>query len=289
MKRIAPIAWILSLILGGVSPASEMDAKELATRVRSIFLAKCSECHGRTLQRPKAGLYLHDLQQITANHDLVVPFKPENSYLWTLVQNDDMPAKGASAGPLNTQEKEIVHAWITAGAPSLPSPTSVLTAPSSASAQAEQTVAPLSLPRRLLGWVGKFHLLVIHFPIALLAVAALGELLAAVRNVQVPEPAVRFCVLLGTTAALWSVVLGWLHADLGGHGIASSLSLGLHRWLGTTAGLWAVAIALISERDNRRQQRSGLFCALLWSGTFLVAVTAHFGGLLVHGDSFFDL
>jgi hypothetical protein len=208
--------------------------------------------------------------------------------LWTLVQNDDMPAKGAKAGPLSAQEKEILRAWITAGAPSFPAPASDLGAPSSDSAPAELTAVPLPLPQRVLGWFGKFHLLVIHFPIALLAAAALAELLAAVRGVWLPEPAVRFCVRLGTTAALGSVILGWLHADFGGHGI-SSLSLGLHRWLGTIAGLWAVAIALVSERDNHRRQRSGLFRALLWSGTFLVAVTAHFRGLLVHGDSFFDL
>lgn len=288
MKRIATIAWTLSLILDGVSAAAEMDAKELATTVRSIFLAKCSECHGPALQRPKAGLYFHDLQQVAANRDLVVPFKPEESYLWTLVQNDDMPAKGAKAGPLNTKEKEIVHAWITAGAPFFPSPTSAATF-SSDSALAEPTAAPLPWPRRVFGWFGKFHLLVIHFPIALLAAAALGELLVAARGVRLPDPTVRFCVLLGTTATLCSVALGWLHADFGGHGIASSLSLGLHRWLGTTTGLSSVAIALVSERDCRRRQRSGLFRTLIWSGTFLVAVTAHFGGLLVHGDNFFDL
>jgi hypothetical protein len=31
-----------------------------------------------------------------------------------------------------------------------------------------------------------------------------------------------------------------------------------------------------------------LFRILLWSGAFLVAVTAHFGGVLVHGNSFFE-
>ena len=76
----------------------------------SIFLAKCSECHGRGLSRPRAALYLHELGQLAANPEWVVPFEPEKSYLWTLVRDEGMPAKGAKAGPLNAEEKEIVRA-----------------------------------------------------------------------------------------------------------------------------------------------------------------------------------
>jgi len=115
----------------------------------------------------------------------------------------------------------------------------------------------------------------------------LGELLAARRGIQIPEPAVRFCVLLGAAGAVAAVALGWLHADLGKNGSASSGILGLHRWLGTLAGLCAIGIAFWSEWDSRRGRRSGLFRVLLWSGAILVAATAHFGGVLVHGNSFF--
>src|SRR5437660_4947005 len=113
------VACILTLTLCEVSSAGEPDhdAKELPSRVRSIFLAKCSECHGRSLSRPRAALYLHELGQVAANHEWVVPFEPEKSYLWTLVHDGDMPAKGAKAGPLNEQEKQTIRAWIGAGAP----------------------------------------------------------------------------------------------------------------------------------------------------------------------------
>ena len=85
--------------------------------MRSIFVAKCSECHGRGLSRPRAALYLHELGPLAANPEWVVPHEPEKSYLWTLIRDDDMPAKGAKAGPLNAEEKEIIRAWIAAGAP----------------------------------------------------------------------------------------------------------------------------------------------------------------------------
>jgi hypothetical protein len=289
-KTIA-IACALTLSLAGVTFAAELDPRDLPMRVRSIFVAKCSECHGRGLSRPKAALYLHELGPVAANREWVVPHEPEKSYLWTLIRDDDMPAKGAKAGPLNAQEKETVRSWIAAGAPVPPSPESSSPMPSSPASSGSiapmPAPTPLSLTKRLFAWFGKFHILVIHFPIALLAAAAFGEIVAALKSVWIPEPAVRFCVLLGASSVLWSVALGWLHADVGGHGIASLL--GIHRWLGTTAGMIAVGIALISERDSRRRQRSGLFRVLLWSGTLLVAITAHFGGLMVHGKDFFDL
>jgi hypothetical protein len=224
---------------------------------------------------------------VAANREWVVPHEPEKSYLWTLVRDGDMPARGARAGPLNDQEKETVRAWIAAGAPVPPSqPTPPHESPGTPASPPEPA-AP-SGAARLFGWLGKFHILVIHFPIALLAAAALGELLALRRGDRVPEPAVRYCVLLGAAGAAAAVALGWLHADLGGFGSTAAGVVALHRWLGTAAGLWAAGIALASERDCRRGRRGVPFRVLLWSGTLVVAAAAHFGGLLVHGGRFFD-
>lgn len=291
------VACALSASLGNAVCANgAKPPPNPASQVRAILRTKCSECHGRALRRPRGSLYLDDLARLAANRDLVVPHNLEKSHLWTLIRAGDMPAKGAQAGPLDAQEKESVRSWIAAGAPvpSWPATTAPMpSAPAQAAPAASGSIAPmpaptpLSLTKRVFSWFGKFHIHVIHFPIALLAAAALGEMVAAIRGIWIPEPAVRFCVLLGASSALSSVVLGWLHADVGGHGIVSLL--GIHRWLGTTAGMMAVGMALISERDSRRHQRSSLFRVLLWGGAFLIAVAAHFGGLMVHGQDFFDL
>jgi mono/diheme cytochrome c family protein/uncharacterized membrane protein len=295
LARAIPLVVLLELVasVGGVASAQEPHApSDLSARVRSIFLAKCSECHGRTLSRPRAGLYLHELGPLAANREWVVPHEPENSYLWTLLRDDDMPAKGAKAGPLNAQEKETVRAWIAAGAP-LPTshgapPTPALAKESPADSLAASEWTWQSPTVQLLGWLGRFHILAIHFPIALFATAALAEILAARRGHAVPDPVVRFCILLGAASAVATVALGWLHADSGGYGSATADVLTLHRWLGTAAGVCAAAIALASERQSRRGRRSPLFRFVLIAGAALVAITAHFGGVLVHGRSFFD-
>jgi uncharacterized membrane protein len=287
VTTMLPCALLLSFGQSTALAGEAAPERDLPAQVRSIFLAKCSECHGRSLSRPRAGLYLHELGQLAANPAWVVPREPEKSYLWTLLRDDDMPAKGAKAGPLNQTEKEVVRNWIAAGAPA--PQTSIVPSSGAKSDELSATAAPAPpLPIRLFAWLGRFHVLVIHFPIALLLAAALGELIAVLRGDQAMRPAVRYCVLLGATGAGAAALLGWLHADVGGHGSATGGILGVHRWLGTSACLIAIAIAVAGEWDHRCGQRTLLFRILLFSGAALTALTAHLGGLLVHGRNFLD-
>jgi uncharacterized membrane protein len=130
------------------------------------------------------------------------------------------------------------------------------------------------------------HILVIHFPIALLFAAALGEFWGMWRKKDHLDSTVRYCVQLSAGGAVLAVALGWLHAGIGGFGTSSPSTLDLHKWLGTAAGTWALAVAGLSAWDAGR--RRWLFRVALWSGAVLVAAAAHFGGILVHGEHFLE-
>jgi mono/diheme cytochrome c family protein len=254
---------------------------DLAARVRAVFAARCTECHGDGLRTPKGDFgYVLDLKRIASNSDLVKPRQPERSPLWRLVRDRKMPQPDARNGPLSDEQIETVRAWIDAGAPSGPAP-SADRSPGEPSAP-----QPFTL-QHLLGWIGRMHIPIIHFPIALLIAAALGELWSAWRGGRGPSPAVRFCVLLGAAGAAAAAPLGWLLADFGGQG-APGLLLTLHRWLGVSAAVWAVGLVVLSERDARRGQRGLLFRVAVWGGAVLVGVVGHLGGLLVHGTRFFE-
>jgi hypothetical protein len=229
-----------------------------------------------------------DLGRVAGNPKLVVPFRPEESKLWTLLRDGDMPPEDTPGGPLSAAEKEAVRAWIAAGGPTAPAPPTAGPPSPTAAAPEGRTSGPgeTASGKRALRWLGKLHIPLIHFPVALLLAAALGELWSAWRGGRAPSPAVRFCVLLGAGGAVSAALLGWLHADFGGYGAGPALRL--HRWVGTATGLCAVAIALLSERDARRGRRSRLFRALLGIGTLLVGAAGHFGGVLVHGEDFFN-
>jgi mono/diheme cytochrome c family protein/uncharacterized membrane protein len=290
MKRTALVCC--ALMMGFCRPGSALGHPSVAkargdatAEVRAVFAAKCVECHGPAVAKPKGRFgYVLDLGQIAANPKLVVPFKPEESELWEMVQGGEMPPPEAASGALTSQQKEAIRAWIAAGAPPGTPPSE---GPPPPSAQHLEEQAVPSAARRVLRLVGKFHLLVVHFPIALLVAAAAGELWCMARRVRTPAPAVRFGVLLGAAAAVAAAGLGWLYA-LVGHGASSPNVLALHRWIGTATALWAVVTAVYSESDARRGSRSWPVRILLFGAALSVGLTAHFGGILVHGEDFFD-
>jgi mono/diheme cytochrome c family protein/uncharacterized membrane protein len=263
----------------GMARAGDLPSgagRDLPSEARAVFATKCALCHGPDVPNPRAGFgHVLDLKRLAAEPDKVVPSKPDESGLWQQVHNEEMPPPNSPAGALTAQEKEVIRAWIEAGAPA------DSFAPSS---QANEAPAAPVVWRALL-WVGKFHLLLVHFPIALLFAAVAGELGALWTPRQGPSPAVRFCLNLGAVSAVAAASVGWLFA-LGRHD--SSGLLALHRWFGTMAAAWAVAVAVWSEVGARRGTRSWAARALLLVGALLVGVTAHLGGLMIHGKGFYD-
>lgn len=246
--------------------------RDLAAETHFIFSAKCAGCHGASLSKPKGRFgYVLDLARVAANREMVVPSFPDESELWELVYRGEMPPDDSPTGPLSEAEKGVIRAWIAAGAPeNLPETTSS---------------APVPAPDKgILRWLGPFHLLAVHFPVALLISAAIIEF-CALHGSQVPTPSVRFCVLVGAASALITAALGWIYAS-SGNGTRAPRILGLHRWIGTATAAWAVGTAFFSGREERRGVRTAWFRAWLWFGAVLVAAEGHLGGMLVHGDDF---
>jgi uncharacterized membrane protein/mono/diheme cytochrome c family protein len=284
IRFCAVVAWLTrpEAVLGDGPGA---DGRDLAAEVRSVFSAKCAGCHGPSLAKPKGRFgYVLDLARVAGNREMVVPSAPDESELWELVRRNEMPPDDSPSGPLTQEQKEVIRAWIKAGAP--PAVAGATRATSDPELQQGTAAAsPQSPAVRALRWLGRFHILVVHFPIALLLAAAAGEVWFARGGNRTPAPAVRFCVLLGTAGAVAAAALGWLHA-WAGNGAGAPAVLGLHRWLGTATAVWAVGTVLLSEWDEWRGTRSPWFRLSLLVGALLVGAAAHFGGVLVHGDDF---
>jgi uncharacterized membrane protein/YHS domain-containing protein len=133
---------------------------------------------------------------------------------------------------------------------------------------------------------GKLHIVVVHFPIALIILAGLLELL----RFRKPRPGdvTYFCLIVGAAAAVVAAVLGWIDAGnlFGG---VSGKTLFLHRWLGITLAAGAVLMVVVATVARARPSpfisrtaRAGMvFCALL------VAVVGHFGGTLSYGEDYY--
>jgi uncharacterized membrane protein/mono/diheme cytochrome c family protein len=289
--------WWLSVavsvaVFAGLKPAvveaqAPVSTRDLGSEVRALFANKCAGCHGADLAKPKGRFgYVLDLRRVAENPDMVIPRSPSESELWVLVERGEMPPEDAPQGPLTPAQKEIVREWIAAGAPDASPIASDSVPPANDPADPPITVKELSFADRTLRWLGKFHLLLLHFPIALAVAAGIAEVWSVYRRRALPSESVRFCLWIGACAAIPAAVFGWLHAAAG-NGAGSPQILLAHRWLGTTAAVWIVLTAVFAERDARRQVRTWRVRFLLATGILLTTLAAHFGGLLAQGSDFF--
>jgi hypothetical protein len=291
MRREITILVCLAAPAGGNRVAgAEPPGRDLGAEVRGVFAARCAGCHGPDLPKPKGRFgYVLDLRRVAGNPEMVIPGRPDESELWGLVQHGDMPPADSPHGPLTAAEKETIRAWIAAGAPDALPPAPGVSGPAPAPEPSSATEPPVVSPtRRAVRWLGRFHLLLLHFPIALVVAAGVGELVSAWRGSRGPSPAVQFCLSLAAVVVVPTVALGWLHAAAG-NGVGSPGLLAAHRWLGTTTGAWVIGTALWTAREARRGSGSrGVRVALVVVGVLLVAAVAHVGGLMAHGRDFFD-
>jgi len=181
------------VLLSGYRPdqtlASERP-RDLGSAVRAVFAAKCTGCHGPDLVKPKGRFgYVLDLVRVAANREMVIPFSPDKSALWELVKQGEMPPDDAPSGALTVRQKEVIRAWIAAGAPA-----PVAGAPQP-NVSARGTSAPepptlSSLQRMLIIRLVLFGVLVLAF--ALLIDLGVGGLMAALLgSVRVSRQAMR--------------------------------------------------------------------------------------------------
>jgi mono/diheme cytochrome c family protein/uncharacterized membrane protein len=281
MRREIVILICLAVAAGGPVAGAEPPGRDLGPEVRGVFATKCAGCHGPDLPKPKGRFgYVLDLRRVADNPVMVIPGRPDESELWAMVRHGDMPPADSPRGPLTAAEKETIRAWIAAGAPDVVGAAAAPPGPASEFA----TSSPVD---RTVRWLGKFHLLLLHFPIALVLAAGVGELISAWRGSRVHSPAVQFCLSLAAVAVVPTAALGWLHASAG-NGVGSPQLLTAHRWLGTLTGVWVIGAALCAGRDARRGVRSRGVRAALVIAILLVVATAHAGGLTAHGRDYFD-
>jgi uncharacterized membrane protein/mono/diheme cytochrome c family protein len=271
---------------GAASAQSNYPMSNKADKVRAIFATKCAGCHGPDLTKPKGRFgYVLDLRRIAENPEMVIPLRPDESELWVLIERNEMPPSDSPHGSLTQQQKEVIRAWIAAGAPE---PTLNTLGPSDSAPLQPVPSASIDMSPfdRIVRWLGKFHLLLLHFPIALVLAGGFAELLSFRRRNSVPSETVRFCLWMGALAAIPTAALGWLHAE-SGNGSSSPEALAIHRWLGTAAAVWLVFTAVCVEVDNRRGVRSSRVRSLLLCAVFITALVAHLGGLLANGENFY--
>jgi len=97
--------------------------------VQAILLDKCGKCHSAKSRKADLGLY--DIRSVLRggeSGEVVVPEQLEESLLWEVIHNQQMPPKDQAQ--LTDQEKKVISDWIKHGAHSQQIPIASTAVPS---------------------------------------------------------------------------------------------------------------------------------------------------------------
>jgi len=137
-------------------------------------------------------------------------------------------------------------------------------------------------PHAIGGFLGWMHPAVVHFPIALLAIAALLEAVQILRRAEGSSSATLLLTCLAAPGAAVASILGFLLQRY--EGLDGPL-VDRHAWLGlgTTLAAALSAMLLLRGRTRRRARWGGRVA--LGIGALLVLSTGFLGGELVFGQN----
>lgn len=136
--------------------------------------------------------------------------------------------------------------------------------------------------QRLMSWLGRAHVLVIHFPIAMF-IGALGvELFGLWRGNRDYERAAQIMLAVGAIGAVVAAFLGWF---AGGFYLTDrNTVLMIHRWLGTAIAAAGLLLLYLSASARRAPDKPR---TVYWAGlgalTIAIAVQGYLGGSFMHG------
>jgi uncharacterized membrane protein len=131
----------------------------------------------------------------------------------------------------------------------------------------------------MLNFLGRFHPLLVHLPIGILLLAVLFAWLGRWQRFQHLKAVVPFALLMGTLAAIFSCVTGYLLSLSGEYDLQA---LNQHRNLGIAVAVWGTLLLLLQKSGINSRFGFLLQVVLL----ALVSGAGHLGGSLTHGSDY---
>ncbi len=138
---------------------------------------------------------------------------------------------------------------------------------------------------------GRMHVVVVHFPVALLMVLAGIEALRWRKREGSVDSTVALIAVIAALSSVVAAVQGWM---LAGNHVGESeyaQTIELHRWLGISTTVVAVLVAVVAlaRQFGDSQKLSTLYRVFVFPGAILVSLTGHYGGVAMHGPGFLPI
>ena len=290
----ALLASIQSFVVG----AEAVDTQKLDDEIRRIFNRSCTECHAEGIStKVREFGYILQLPKLAYNGEFVDLDDPEFSILIECLVDGTMPPpkSHATSPPLSDEEIETVRQWVFSLQDKRPinpeKKDSVGTNsndnndPASTSQESGHYIPAEEPPFSLAAFIGHFHPIFLHFPIALLICAFLRQILAWWKPSTAAGDSIRYMLWLGALSAIASAVSGWLAGEYlwdtpDGKAVSD------HRWQGITATALAICLVVIYEVKRCKEWRwvTPVYVLLLVATVFFIFLAAHHGGKMSHPD-----
>lgn len=134
-------------------------------------------------------------------------------------------------------------------------------------------------PSTWIEWIGTFHLIALHFPIALINTLVVSECLAAWLKKPLFEFASQFMLNAAATLAPITVLLGIIYSYSSTYEGVMEGYLHWHMWLGIASALLTIALALFRERKGT----GAMYYSLLGILFLLINATSFYGSEVTFG------
>lgn len=136
-------------------------------------------------------------------------------------------------------------------------------------------------------WVflGRLHPLAVHFPIGIIVIAGILELLASLRKKTGLREGISALITIGALSAVSASIIGLVLANTGTYG---GNLLDIHQWAGISTAILAVLTAVVYRRALRKESSNSwlVYRCTLFLSVAALAVAGHFGASLTHGETY---
>lgn len=139
-----------------------------------------------------------------------------------------------------------------------------------------------------LEYLGRLHVLLVHFPIGLLVTAGLIEVAGVIRRRKLPYATSVVLAVVGAIGAVVAAGQGWILAGNTKHSGSEQL-VEMHRWAGVAASVLGLLAAAAGLAAFWREKIVFVwsFRVLIIAAGVAVATAAHWGGGLIYGEEYF--
>lgn len=134
-------------------------------------------------------------------------------------------------------------------------------------------------PQTWTQWIGSFHLILLHFPIALINMLAISECLFIWYRRPIFEFSSKFLLISAAIIAPPTALLGLIYSYSASYSGLIGTFLLWHMWLGIGTAIFTVIVAFIRERIGVNK----LYYAFLAFLVLMINATGFFGGGMTFG------